>query len=80
MDKKKEYEIYCHFCAIGKKTISASNLEEAKKIIESDQSITFNEIIKFTEPCKVDVSLSHEINEQIQDQHNDFEYKSWGSE
>ena len=80
MDKKKEYEIYCHFSAIGKKTISASNLEEAKQIIESDKSVHFDEIIKLTEQCKVDTSLSHEVSEPSQDEHHDLEYKSWGSE
>lgn len=80
MDKKNEFELYCHFSAIGKKTISASSLEEAKQIVELDKSVHFDEIIRLTDPCKVDDSLSHKVNEPTQEEHHDVEYKSWGSE
>ena len=80
MDTKNEYQIYCHFCAIGKKTIGASNLEEAKQIVEADNSVQFDEIVRLTELCKVDESLSHKINKPTPEEHHDVEYKSWGAE
>jgi len=80
MERKNEFEIYCHFSAIGKKTISASSLEEAKQIVETDGSVQFDEIVKLTELCKVDESLSHKVNKPDMEEHHDVEYKSWGSE
>jgi hypothetical protein len=80
MDTKNEYQIYCHFSAIGKKTIIASNLEEANQIVETDSSIQFDKIVRLTELCKVDESLSHKVNKPDMEEHHDVEYKSWGSE
>ena len=80
MDTKNEYQVYCHFSAIGKKTINASSLEEAKQIVESDKSVQFDEIVRLTELCKVDESLSHKVNKPTIEEHHDVEYKSWGSE
>lgn len=80
MDTKKEFQIFCHFNAIGEKRIMASSFEEATQIAEADNSVEFDKIIRLTEPCKVDISLSHVVNEPIPESPHDFEYKSWGSE
>lgn len=80
MAKNKKFQIFCRFSAIGKKTISASNLEEARQIVEADDSVQFDEIVRLTEPCKVDESLSHQIEEHAPQDHHDVDYKSWGSE
>ncbi len=76
MEKEQEFEVLCHFCAIGKKTIKASSLVEAKQIVESDYSTHFDEIIRLTEPCKFDEVMLTKSDEH---QHN-LEYKSWGAE
>jgi len=36
MKSKKEYQLYCHFCGIGKKTLKAYSFEEAKQMLEDD--------------------------------------------
>lgn len=80
MAKNKKFQIFCRFSAIGKKTISASSLEEARQIVEADDSVQFDEIVRLTESCKVDESLSHIISESEPEIHHDVDYKSWGSE
>lgn len=80
MDKKKEFQIFYHFCGIGKKTIKASSLEEAKQIAEADDSIHFDEIVRLTKPCRVDETLSRYVAMPKTEDHHAVEYKSWGSE
>ena len=80
MEKKKEFIVFCHFSAIGKKIVEASGLEEAKQLVESDRSGNFNEIIRLTEPCKVDEVLLFKSNEPSTDYHEIVEFKNWGSE
>jgi hypothetical protein len=79
MEKDYEYEVVCHFCAVGKKMIKASSLEGAKHIAESDYSTHFDEIIKLTEPCKVDEIMLHKSEEKVE-HHPNVDYKSWGAE
>ena len=79
MKKDKEFIIFCHFSAIGKKTIKASSLKEAKQIAESDESVHFDEILRLTKPCKVDATLLREFNVATE-HHEIVEYKSWGAE
>jgi hypothetical protein len=79
MRKEKEYIIYCHFSAIGIRKIKAANLDEAKQIAESDESVYFDKIIRLTEPCIVDETELHKIDETIE-HHEYVEYKSWGAE
>jgi hypothetical protein len=77
---QKEYQIFCHFCAIGEKRIRASNFEEAKQIAESEYSVQIDKILRLTEPCRVDDSLSHRVDESFNKDPNNVEYKNWGSE
>jgi hypothetical protein len=81
MDLIKEYDIYCHFCGIGKKTVKASSYEEAKRLIMSDESVHFDEIIQLTKPCLIDKTISEKHSQDL-DKHtrDDIEYKNWGSE
>lgn len=80
MEKKREYIVFCHFSAIGKKIIKASSLEEAKQIAESDESVKFDEIFRLTEPCKVDEALLLKSNDRAADDLEIVEFKNWGSE
>ena len=80
MKKNKEYIVFCHFSAIGKKIVKASSLEEAKKIVESDESVQFNEIIRLTGQCKVDEALLLRSNDQVTDDLEIVEFKNWVSE
>lgn len=80
MGKYKEFIVFCHFSAIGKKIVEATSLEEAKQIVESDQSGKFDEIIRLTEPCKVDEALLLKSNDPKINEHEIVEFKSWGSE
>ena len=80
MEKNKEFIVFCHFSAIGKKIVEASSLEEAKKIVESDTSGKFEEIIRLTGPCKVDEALLLKSNDPLIDDHEIVEFRSWGSE
>jgi hypothetical protein len=80
MDSIKEFELYCHFCGIGKKTVRAGSFEEAKRMVEDDEHVCFDQIIRLTKPCWVDQEISKQLGnptEQIQDE---IEYKNWGSE
>lgn len=79
MKTDKEFIIYCHFSAVAKKTINATNSEEAKRIAESDDSINFDEIIRITYPCIVDQVVETESDNEFSS-HRNYEYKSWGSE
>ena len=80
MDKKREYIVFCHFSAIGKRIVKAPGLEEAKQIVESDKSVRFDEIIRLTVPCKVDEALLLKSNDQVSDDREIVEFKNWGSE
>ena len=80
MDSINEFELFCHFCGIGKKTIKASSFEEAKQIVEEDESLQFDEIIRLTKPCWVDSSISRQVNHNRKTKYHEIEYKSWGSE
>jgi hypothetical protein len=80
MGKKKEYIVFCHFSAIGKKIVNASSLEEAKQIAESDESVKFEEIFRLTEPCRVDEALLLKSNDKAADDREIVEFKNWGSE
>lgn len=80
MEKKREYIVFCHFSAIGKKIIKASSLEEAKQIVELDESVKFDEILRLTLPCKVDEALLLKSNDQASNDHEKVEFKNWGSE
>jgi hypothetical protein len=77
--EENEYIVLCHFTAVGKKTIKASNPREAKQIAESDESVQFDEIIRLTDPCYVDEILLRKYDEAIE-HHEHVEYKSWGAE
>lgn len=79
MDSKK-YEIYCQFSALGKKVIHASSIDEAIQIAESEDRIELNEIVRMTEPCKVDPKLSREVLESDSEEYHHIEFKNWGSE
>jgi hypothetical protein len=65
MSPLQEYEMYCHFCGIGKKSIRAHSYEEAKKIIEDNEAIRFDKIVRFTKPCWVDETISRQRNEEV---------------
>ena len=80
MEKQKEYEVFCQFCAIGKKLIKASSFEEAKQIAESDRSVQFEEILNLIEPCSVTDALVMNTDESLSKEENGIEYKSWASE
>ena len=81
MDLIKEFDIYCHFCGIGKKTVKASSYEEAKRIIMSNESIQFDEIIQLTKHCLIDETISKKYSDDPDNYTNhDIEYKNWGSE
>jgi hypothetical protein len=80
MEKKKEFIVFCHFSAIGKKIVKASSIEEAKQIAKSDDSVKFDEIIRLTRPCKVDEVLLFKSKDQVADDREIVEYKNWGSE
>lgn len=80
MAKNKQFRIFCHFSTMGKKTIDAASLDEAMQIVEADDSVQFDEIVRLTEACKVDESLSHQISESEPGVHHDVEFKSWGTE
>ena len=80
MEKSKEFIVFCQFCAVAKKIVTASSLEKAKKIAETDKPINIDEIIKLTKPCKVDEAILLKSNDQELDDHEFVEYKSWGAE
>lgn len=80
MDSTKTFELYCHFCGIGKKTIRASNFEEARQILGDDDHIHFDQIIRLTKPCWVDEAMSRQLEEGENPVQNHIEYKNWGSE
>jgi hypothetical protein len=79
LKEEKTFTVFCQFSAIGKKTVKAESLKEANQIAEADSSINFDEIIRLTEPCKVDKILLSDDDETFQHFDN-VEYKSWGSE
>lgn len=78
MSKMNEYQIFYQFHAIGKITIQASNVEEARHSIECDEIVQPDEIIKLVEPCKVLEIKSSEG--AIFEDSQSVDYKSWGSE
>jgi hypothetical protein len=80
MDKNREYEIFCRFSAIAIKRIKASNLEEAKQIVESEQMPVIDNIVRIIRSCKVDEKLSHEVYHNSHEVENEIEYKNWGAE
>jgi len=80
MNQNKEYQVFYHFSAIGKKTIRASNFEEARQMIESNAFAQPDEIIKMIEPCKVYEVHPSKIEELELDEQHNVDYKSWGSE
>lgn len=80
METTNDFILYCHFCGIGKKTIRASTFEEAKQILEDNEHIEFDEIIRLTKPCWVDESLSRIPDKTGERDHDEIEYKNWGSE
>ena len=80
MEKNKEFIVFCHFSAIGKKIVEAASLEEAKQIVELDRSGKFEEIIRLTGPCKVDEALLLRSNDPSTDDQEFVEFRSWGSE
>lgn len=80
MKRNKEFIVFCRFSAIGKKIVEASSIEEAKRIVESDGSGKFEEIVKLTEPCKVDEAILLRTNEPAIDAQEVVEFKNWGSE
>ena len=81
MDLIKEFDIYCHFCGIGKKTVKASNYEEARQIIKNKEYIDFDEIVQLTKPCLIDEVVLKEFSDHPQKHtQSDIEYKNWGSE
>ncbi len=80
MSKMNEYQIFYQFHAIGKITIQASNVDEARHSIECDEIVQPDEIIKLVEPCKVlEVKLTSSEESKNEGTH-DLDYKSWGSE
>ena len=79
MDSKK-FEIYCRFSALGKKVVEATSFDKAIHIAESYDTIEFDDIVRLTEPCKVDQKLSHEILESNSEAQQHIEFKNWGSE
>ncbi|MBN1300662.1 MAG: hypothetical protein JW995_05560 [Melioribacteraceae bacterium] len=74
------YEIYCHFSALGKMVIKAASLDEAIHHAESDEKIKPDEIIRLTKPCIVDLKLSHEVLDSVEEEQHQIEFKNWGSE
>jgi hypothetical protein len=80
MKTEKEFVVFCQFSAIAKKVVNAESLEQAKQIVETDNSVRFEEIVKLTEPCKVDEVLLLKSNDSELDYNEHVEYKSWGSE
>jgi hypothetical protein len=79
MKNQTEYEVFCQFCAIGKRTILASSFEEAKEIAESDSSAQFTELLMLTKPCIVTDAIALST-EEIDGQAAKLDYKNWGSE
>ena len=78
MSNLNEYQIFYQFHAIGKITIQASNVDEARHSIECDEIVQPDEIIKLVEPCKVlEIKSSEELKFE---QSQSADYKSWGSE
>jgi hypothetical protein len=80
MKKNKDFVVFCHFSAIGKRIVKAPSLDDAKRIAESDESADFDEIIKLTDSCKIDDVLLLISNDKIADEHEIVNYKNWGSE
>lgn len=80
MKKNKKFIVFCHFSAIGKKIVHASSLEDAKQIVESDETGKFGEIIRLTKACKVDEALLLNSNDTLLDAREYVEYRNWGSE
>lgn len=80
MDSAKAYELYCHFCGIGKKTVKASSFEAAKQMLEDNKHVQFDEIIRLTKPCWVDKAISKETTDHTNEEHQLTDYANWGSE
>ena len=80
MSKMNEYQIFYQFHAIGKITVQASNVDEARHSIECDEIIHPDEIIKLVDPCKVlEIKLISDEEPKFEKSPH-LEYKSWGSE
>jgi len=80
MGKMTEYQIFYQFHAIGKITIQASNVDEARHSIECDEIMKPDEIIKLVEPCKVLEIKPLSDEESKGEDSQSIDYKSWGSE
>ena len=80
MGKNHKFQVFCHFSAIAQKTIIAESFAEAKQIAESDYSVQLEKIVRLTEPCRVDESMSHEVNEHDSGDQHVVDYQNWGAE
>ena len=80
MNRTKDFQIYCQFRALAKKTVKASSLKDAVRIAESKANIQCDEIVRLIEPCKVDIALSHKVDAIIMKNFQYANYKNWGSE
>ena len=80
MSKINEYRILYQFHAIGKITIQATNVDEARYSIECDEIVKPDEIIKLVEPCKILEIKEASIEESYTEGNHNVDYKSWGSE
>ena len=80
MSKINEYQIFYQFHAIGKITIQASNVDEARHSIECDEIVQPDEIIKLVEPCKILEIKEAGTEESYSEDNQNVDYKSWGSE
>ena len=79
MKNQTEYEVFCEFCAIGKRTVLASSFDEAKEIAETDKSTQFSDILMLTKSCKVTDAIA--LTEETSDEHPyKLDYRNWGSE
>lgn len=79
MENLKEFIVICHFKAIARIKVNAESFEDAKRIAGRDKSISFEEILEITEPCKIDEIVISNYGNQSE-YHEHAEYKSWGSE
>ncbi|MBN1408696.1 MAG: hypothetical protein JW956_12945 [Calditrichaceae bacterium] len=81
MNSLKEFDVFCHFCGIGKKTIKALSYDEARQIMKNTEYIDFDEIVNLTKPCLIDEVILKGISESTHGQEqSDIEYRNWGSE
>lgn len=80
MSKMNGYQIFYQLHAIGKITIQALNVDEARHSIECEEIVQPDEIIKLVEPCKI-LEIKETATEESYSEKNQYvDYKSWGSE